>query len=412
MLLLLLSLNNFTYSQIFSVKYKQVNTGSLLWWNGYDGLKTGVFVKSDFNKTDRNIEARIWYNTGLFQDNQFRLGYDDKYDKFGYNISYLFPVKKFINGTNVFLLVKHTDGFNERKIEVKKQIGETLTLSIGFKSLYRTDTSGFFYLLYPDEWGSTQTSDNFQTEYNNTINGVIEWKKPYGDLKLAFRTSMFTSDYKYSSINATFRKKIQTKKLCIKTRAYIQFGFGDEWAKESLLYLAGSNQEEMLNNPFTRSVGFIPYNWLTYGITSNHFQSGGGLNLRGYAGYLAVYTTNNDEYIIYRGKTGASLNVELEFDQIFEIKPEILKKWLKLNTYFFGDIGIINYNDFASSTDFTDIRSDAGVGAAFSTKAAGIFKNIKPVTIRFDFPLFLSHPPAIDQDYLKYRWLIGVNRAF
>jgi len=36
---------------------------------------------------------------------------------------------------------------------------------------------------------------------------------------------------------------------------------------------------------------------------------------------------------------------------------------------------------------------------------------VKPITIRFDIPLFLNRPPATD-DFLQFRWILGINRAF
>jgi hypothetical protein len=37
---------------------------------------------------------------------------------------------------------------------------------------------------------------------------------------------------------------------------------------------------------------------------------------------------------------------------------------------------------------------------------------VKPLTIRFDMPLFLSRTPALEPDYVKFRWVLGINRAF
>ncbi|MEZ4739918.1 MAG: hypothetical protein R2818_11335 [Flavobacteriales bacterium] len=42
-----------------------------------------------------------------------------------------------------------------------------------------------------------------------------------------------------------------------------------------------------MENKYVRSIGLVPYEWLGYGADVNSFQQGGGLGLRGYAGYLA-----------------------------------------------------------------------------------------------------------------------------
>jgi len=57
-------------------------------------------------------------------------------------------------------------------------------------------------------------------------------------------------------------------------------------APESQLYLAGANPEEMFENKYHRSAGIIPATWFAFGQLSNSYHAAGGLNVRGYAGYL------------------------------------------------------------------------------------------------------------------------------
>ena len=75
-----------------------------------------------------------------------------------------------------------------------------------------------------------------------------------------------------------------------------------------------------MENKFTRSEGFIPNQWLGYGSSTNHFQMGGGLNLRGYAGYYAPEINDEGNYVLsYNGTSGASISAELEFQNIFSL---------------------------------------------------------------------------------------------
>ena len=60
---------------------------------------------------------------------------------------------------------------------------------------------------------------------------------------------------------------------------------------------------------------------------------------------------------------------------------------------------------------FYDARVDAGFGLAYTFDNWGPLDMIKPITIRFDIPLFLNRPPATD-DFLQFRWILGINRAF
>src|SRR5665213_1535642 len=127
-------------------------------------------------------------------------------------------------------------------------------------------------------------------------------------------------------------------KLDLSTRGFIQYGTGT-FPGESALYLASANPEELTDNKYTRSVAFVPAQWVGYGATTNHFQEGGGLDLRGYAGYLVAQSNTKDGnvYTVYKGNSGAAVNAELEFDRLVKIAPKITRNWLKLDTYFFGD---------------------------------------------------------------------------
>ena len=55
---------------------------------------------------------------------------------------------------------------------------------------------------------------------------------------------------------------------------------------------------------------------------------------------------------------------------------------------------------------------DAGIGSTLTIKIWWPFNAIKPLTLRFDVPLFLNSPPATEDDYLQMRFVVGVGRTF
>jgi hypothetical protein len=55
---------------------------------------------------------------------------------------------------------------------------------------------------------------------------------------------------------------------------------------------------------------------------------------------------------------------------------------------------------------------DAGAGITLSILRWWNFQTVKPLNIRADFPIFINRLPATEKDYLKFRWMIGINRAF
>jgi aminopeptidase N len=162
-----------------------------------------------------------------------------------------------------------------------------------------------------------------------------------------------------------------------------------------------------------RSAAFFPQDFNGFGNTTNHFHHGGGLNLRGYAGYLLPYE-NSDGLILplYSANSGASVNAELEFDKLFRFRPKITRNWLKLNLYLFGDAGILQANQPEQSIAIGDFRADAGIGSAWTIKKWGPLNLERPLTIRFDVPFFLNRTPDVSPDYIQFRWVLGVERAF
>jgi aminopeptidase N len=139
---------------------------------------------------------------------------------------------------------------------------------------------------------------------------------------------------------------------------------------------------------------------------------GGGLNLRGYAGYLApeLRKINGTDSVVfaYAGKSGASWNLEIDFDKFIKIPAKGLTKNLKVDTYLFTDMGVLNYKTGSDNT-FGKFRMDAGIGTAVTMKF-GPF-DIKPLTLRFDMPFFINAAPAVSE-YFKFRYVVGINRAF
>jgi aminopeptidase N len=282
---------------------------------------------------------------------------------------------------------------------------------INFQSLYRADTNALNYLLYPTLW----KADQFNNFFNLGIQHRYSYYRGTGNIHLGFRSTALGSDYDYAKVQLEVINNNNLGRIAIKTRTFMQFGTGERWAPESELYLAGGNPEALMNNKYTRSQIVTNDEWLGYGSYTNHLHSGGGLNLRGYAGYLVAQANKgdtNDIRVAYKGNTGGAVNIEIEFDKLLGLKFWALRDYLKFKTYFFGDIGLINYNTIYEDLAFTDLRADAGLGAALTIKKWGPLDLVKPLTIRFDMPFFLNRPPSTDADFFQFRWVVGINRCF
>ena len=116
------------------------------------------------------------------------------------------------------------------------------------------------------------------------------------------------------------------------------------------------------------------------------------------------------------------MNVEIDFTNYCRWQPALTRSWLALDLYAFADAGVMELSRYTPDQDgypvstpaekISDLRMDAGLGAAATIKKWGPFEKAKPLTIRFDMPVFLSRPPYGAPQYWGARWLIGVSRAF
>jgi len=382
-----------------------------LWYNGFDGLKAGVHINGNYMDYLHVFDLTTWVNTGILQEKTVdeNGAIRDLYDPISFRLNYRTATNNFSRGSSVYGQFKNLDGLwgSTLGIEKKSKSGKT-TLFTYAKTLYRAQTEHLNYLLYSNEWNADQ--------WNNTINVGMRhnyrYSKGRGQIGLRLHSTSLESDYQYAYAQFSVVNKNNLGKLKWNTRTFLQYGSGGSWAPESQLFLAGANPEAMMDNKYTRSRGWLDSEWLGHGASTNHFQYGGGLNLRGYAGYIAPFEDEDGVlHATYAGQSGAAFNTEIEFNRLIPFNPRILKNSIKLTTYLFGDAGVINYNAPGESLKLVDIRADAGVGSALTIRRWGPLSGVKPLTVRFDMPLFLNTPPA-GTEFFEFRWLIGINRAF
>lgn len=388
------------------------------WYNSYDGLKGGFHVNGNFMDYHDVFDATFWVNSGFGQGSIDTSVSKNDFDDVSFSAGYHTAADKLVRRSSVFVSVKYLDGlkFLQEGFEIRgKDSRRKFRLSL--TAMIRDKKEDLIYLLFPNEWEAGKQNSFLSLGWEGNKNTAKRNSRTLVDL----RASALTDDYDYSRLSFTFLNKYRLGRFNLHTRTFLQFGYGKSTPKESALFLAGANPEEMMDDKFTRSRGFFPDEWMGYGATPNHFHYGGGLNLRGYAGYLVPQEDENGNIkFTYRGNSGAALNAELEFDQIFRFiritDQNALVKWIqrtfKLNTYLFGDIGMINYNAPGQEIKLADVRADAGAGAALTIKRWGPLQTVNPLTFRFDMPLFLNRIPAAETEYFKFRWMVGVSRAF
>ena len=382
-----------------------------LWWNGYDGVKLGLHVNSSYMRYKHRVHFTAWLNSGMGQylpDGKI----DTRYDPLSFNFRYENGIEKILKGATVNLharvldgLERYGGGWNWRFPNERTEVSTDVLYFI------RKDSTDLTYLLYPDLW----ELDRLNGRMDVGLRHAYFHGSDRGDLNLELRNSSVGSGSQYAQVRLTAINRITLWRFTLRTRIFGQYGTGTT-PRESALYLAGGNPEEMMENKYTRSIGFVPYEWLSTGTSIENFHFGGGLNLRGYAGYLAPEVSADGSIIYtYTGSTGASANAELELDGPIRIQPGKLARYLKLNVYLFGDIGSMAYTRIVNENErieFAEPRVDAGVGVALTIKKFGPLVDIKPLTLRFDMPLFLSALPAGEADHFAFRYVVGIGRSF
>ena len=134
------------------------------------------------------------------------------------------------------------------------------------------------YVLNPSEWNSDM--------YNNSLNVLYHFKYRYthgsGKLNAGLRSGLGIERLQLSPIKTRIDQLYQPVEVPITNQGRLgNMERGINQAPESALFFAGGNPEELMENKYTRSVGFFPAEWGGYGNTTNHFHHGGGMNIRG-----------------------------------------------------------------------------------------------------------------------------------
>ena len=383
-----------------------------LWYNGYDGLKVGFALRGNYLNYKHIFNLKIWFNTRLLPWNQFGktepLAY--KNDRWNIDFDYATATDKILKNSSISFGYRFLDGLERYFVMLNKSFPKYgINTYISFISAHRKDAYDAAYAMYPKEWAVGT--------YNRTLN--LGASKDYargvfsGSTAINFRTSALKTDYDFHLLNFTWKNNIQLWRLRLRSRVFAQIGSGKNWASATSLYFAGGNMEDMMSNKYTRSKAFFPQEWLGFDATTNHFQFGGGLNMRGYAGYYVVEKDKAGNLTkAYKGTGGTSINLELEFDNIIKWNPKKISDKIGFDAYLFADAGMIQYKNSLGAIQNSKVRADAGAGLAFTIKRWGALQNTQPLTIRCDFPFFLSDVPFNEKNNFMFRWMIGINRAF
>ena len=393
-----------------------------VWFNNYDGLKIGLHANGQYMKQKHVFTATLWYNAGWLNqrnDNIYRS--ETEILPVHYAANYKHRFAKF---TDVFAQSALLDGLNRNTLGVAWQKGSH-GFKIYAKSMYRSQRYYLpAYQLADLSVGVLLPNLSSHHQFNNTLNLNYEYPFSYAKgnakLQLQVKTALLGSDFNYSGADVQLVQNHPLAKLELRSRFYAAVLTGNI-APESQLFLAGANPEEMFENKYHRSAGILPAEWFRYGQQSNGYHAAGGLNLRGYAGYLVPVMGGLNQTYLYRGNLGASCNLELDYDKLIPLKLGKLSNYFSLDAYLFVDAGILGTqasvnNEFTLLQSgrklHTGLMSSAGHGLVLTIKKWGVLDEVKPLQIRFDTPFLLSNAAFTSPENLQVRWLVGIGRSF
>lgn len=403
-----IELNDFSWS--YPTHRYEVEWNPTVWYNAYDGLKAGVQFQGDYWDTYHHLDIGFWVNTGLGQQLD-QIADEDrfKFNRFNYVLAYTDPLRKVGRGLSYTWRSKWLEGLFANQFFFSKRLENNKTkITAGVGGLYRPFASDLNYLYYPDAWNEDQWNNYSEVTVDHTYRYANSSR---GAIKAEVRSPFLGSDYNYGYLRLESVNDNRIAGINIRTRLFGQLGVGKDWAPESELFAAGANPEHMMDQALTRSRGAVPSDLFGMGAATGNYQVGGGLNLRGYNNYL-MPGLNGDSLLRFgnTGQTGLAFNTEIEFDDLVSIQSK-WKRMIELKTYAFADAGIININRPAETMAWSAIRVDSGLGMALEVKRWGRLSELRPFTLRADFPLFLNTPPATEE-FVAFRWLLGFQRAF
>lgn len=381
------------------------------WYSYIDGVRAGLKFSGNYANRKHIFNFYLWGQNGdgrLVANNSRNIAYWFDYRHHIRKMGELVMGSRYI--ANVWI---HSLGW-------EKNLG-TGRIKTGIKYMERLN-SPESYLPVPAQLNLINgylPNQNVWSDGRN-ISANIAYTRNYtemrnsGSWEIALRTAVPWSEAEYAFMRFQWLNNQKWGKTVLKTRLFAQTGTGERSAVESMINASGANGEELQDNKIARD-------WATYSLTTNalnrQLHLGGGLNLRGFAGYGMPHAAGDTIRTFYRGNNGAAVNAEFDFSGLFENLFKI--RMISMDIYLFGDAGIMAYPVNGAMVN-SGLVADAGLGTTISIKNWNLlvpkkgrpaFTGSKPLNIRFDMPIFLSAVPA-GSEHIAFRWILGVNRAF
>ncbi len=381
----------------------------LLAQNRKDGLRPGLNLTGSFMNRLNFFKLKTWYKTYIFrndtvsaQETEFKKRVDYQ---FWYNT--VFPHAPRLKFE---IYSAHIEGLDDHYLLLNYRTFSEWVVGLKARRMARFDND---YMQMAGQWGTSSDPLAVNNYLEISLEKVFEMYRGVSNLSITYRNLGLLADLEnkslpYSFTRAEWKWFYNIGKLQIRTRLYGRGG-GQVLHKETALFLGGANTEEMMDNKYYRSRS--TFGGIAISDAPSKYQMGGGLNLRAYSGYQLYIQTPNGVMNALNGNYGFSGSFELDLDGLISYSPRLLKQLLHVDFYPFFDIGAIGQKYIGRANKFSGMIADGGLGVDFVIKRFFKVDDVHPLTFRFDFPFFMSHPPA-GQGMLDWRYIIAVSRTF
>jgi hypothetical protein len=375
-----------------------------LWYNAYDGLQLGFNFQKKSYATLCDYDLAVLGNTGLLQGAINDID-QKKFNKLSYTFNLRSNFNKYVkysylNFQSMFMagMVKNTFGIDKIVRKQDDQNPRLWIIGANIDQMFRPRSSDTNYVLLKNN----QEYNKLHTNLNLFADRKYLLKNKPASFRIDLRTPFLLSQYNYYFVQLQHNFNTIYKKLEFRTKLYTRLVHSNgSMPSESSLRLNGGNTEDAYTNKYYRAKGVFPIEW------QNHdnvllTQYGGGLNLRGLAAW--AYDPRHNNGLVH---SGASANFEMDFDQIFKIKPIRKLKYISFDTYIFGDAAVYNSGNFNEKTTQYSTACDAGLGTMLKINFGSL--DIKPLNIRCDVPILVA---SSVKNSSKTHFIIGINRCF
>lgn len=364
-----------------------------IWYNSVDGVRVGVRIAGQeagtFGDGPHRLNAGVWLGT-KFPENPV-----------SYYLKFTEPIPSlsdFGSEANVSLETYYRTGFQEHGVSFNKrwqpgfdELNYT-EFSVGFHAEHRFDTDYLFYdQLWQDQWlYIASTSLNIHNE--GSLGRYV--------LSLSADANVAGSANEFVRSEIAFHQQADlSDNFVLYGRIYSSFAT-EQTAPEYLFTSSFKSARFWMDQGLTRARGTIPPNWMAIG----NIQVTGGPGLRGY-NKQNIQSLNNGMAPLYTSIS--SLNLELDYPNPLDRKIQdipMIGEFISLRSYLFFDAGTS-----LGLTAFEEDRvlSDGGLGFLFSINIPDYLGKQRGLSIRYDLPLWLSHP-GIENSF-EFRHLIGIG---